>query len=71
MFFKRVERLHPLAFMFISCIRQAVAQELNDNRIYVLYPRKFCRRPTAEVGVLEQSRYSASIEHVLVHIWNV
>jgi len=60
-----------LTFTFITCIRQLVAQELDDNRVQVLYERKFCRRPTSKVGVLEKSRYSASIEHVLVYTRSV
>jgi len=49
-------RWETLAVTFISCTRQLVAEELVDNRIYVLYVRKFCRRPTSWVGVLVQSR---------------
>jgi len=35
-----------------------------------LHARKFCR-PASGVGVLEQSRYSTSIERVLVYIRSV
>jgi len=38
-----------LAFTFVSCIRQSVAQELDDNRTHVFYEHKFCRRPASEV----------------------
>jgi len=47
-----------------------LAQEMDDNRIGVLYARNFCK-PTSEVGVLEQSRCSASIERLLVYIRSV
>jgi len=49
----------------INCINLPVAQEL--EKMHVLYAPKFCR-PTSGVGVLEQSRYSASIERVLVYV---
>ena len=42
-----------LPFTFISCIRQLVAQESDDNRIHVLCARRFYK-PTLDVGVLEQ-----------------
>jgi len=47
-----------------------LAQGMDDNRIGVLYARNFCK-PTSEVGVLEQSRCSASIERLLVYIRSV
>jgi len=56
--------LRAFSLYVISCIRQPVAQEL--DKIHVLYARKFCR-PTSGV-VLKQSRYSASVERVLVYI---
>jgi len=50
----------------IICTRQsAVAQEL--DKIHVLHVSKFCR-PTSGVGILEQRRYSASIDCVSVYI---
>jgi len=59
-------RCDTLAFTFIRCIRHLVAQEL-DNRNHVSYARNFCRRPTSEVDIFEQNRYSASIERVGVY----
>ena len=53
-----------------SSIRQLVGKELDDNSIHVLHARESCR-PTSGVNVLEQRRYSASIELVLVYIKNV
>ena len=50
----------------INCIRQPVTKE--SNRIQVVHLRKF-GRPTLAVGVLEQSRYSTSIDRaVLLYI---
>jgi len=43
----------------------------DDNRIHVLHARTFCRKLASEIGVLEQSRYLTSIEHVLVCIRSV
>jgi len=63
---KRLGNTAPV-HTFISCMGQLVPQELDDKRIHVLDARKFCRS-TSEVGVLEQSRYSASIERMLVYI---
>ena len=57
-----------LTLTFISCIRQLVAQELDGNRINVIYARKFWRMPTSGVGVLWEGRYSACSERVLVRI---
>jgi len=51
--------------MFISYVRELIAQKLDDNRIDVLYAKVF-GRPTSEASVLEQIRYLASIERVLV-----
>jgi len=48
--YKRVERQ---AFTFISCMCHLVAQELDVNRIHVLYARKFCWMLTSKVGILE------------------
>jgi len=59
-----------LAFMFISYVRELIAQKLDDNRIDVLYAKVF-GRPTSEASVLEQIRYLASIERVLVWIRSV
>jgi len=52
--------LNPLRQQLHS---QPVTKQL--DKIQVLHVRKFCR-PTSGVGVLEQSRYSASIVRVLV-----
>jgi len=60
-------RSNTLSFTFVSCIRQLVVQE-TDNRINVLNAQNVCRRSAAQVGVLEQSCCSASIERVLVYI---
>jgi len=49
---------------------QLVPQELDDKRIHVLHARRLCKS-TSEIGVLEQSRCSASIERVLVYIRSV
>jgi len=61
--------LRDSSLYVISFIRQPVAQEL--NKIHILYVNKFCR-PTSGVSVLiKQSRYSASIERVLVYVKSV
>jgi len=60
-----------LPFTFISYVLQLAAHELVDNRIHILYARTFCRRLASEVGILEQSLYSASIELVLMYIRSV
>jgi len=69
--FKRLERIQELTPT--SSMRQFVAQELGDiNRIHVLSARKVCKRLTSDIVVLlEQSRYSASAERVLVFINSV
>jgi len=62
-------RIKTLAFTVINYIRELISQNLDDNGIHFLYPRKCCRRHTSEVIALEQSRCSPSIERVvLVHI---
>jgi len=50
-------RSETLAFTFIRCMRQLVAQELDHNKIHVLSARNFFRRRISKVGVLERSCY--------------
>jgi len=63
--------LRDSSLYVISCIRQPVVQELDDNRIQQIFcARKTCR-PTSGVDVLlqlKQSRYSASTELVFLYI---
>jgi len=60
--FERLQHLH----VYQLHIRQLVAQERDDARIHVLNAQNVCSRLALDVGVLRQSRYSASIERVLV-----
>jgi len=45
----------------------STSRSRSGQAIYVLYARKFCR-PISGVGVLARSRYSASIESIVVYI---
>jgi len=53
-----------------SCTRQPGRSKIRQDQRLSLHARKFCR-PASGLGVLDQSRYSASIERVLVYIRSV
>ena len=59
--------LRDSSVYIISCIRQPDVQELDKINVLVY----MFARPTSGVGVLDQSRYSASIERVLVYVRSV
>jgi len=61
-------RRETLAFTFSAVY---VNQALKSWTTSTYIVRNFCRRPTWEVGVLEQSCYLALIECVLVYIRSV
>jgi len=66
-FFKRVEGLQRLHYqLHTSNSRSRIRHDPRRS----LRAQTFCR-PTSGVGVLEQRRYSASIERVLMHIRSV
>ena len=66
-------RWKTLAFTFINCIRELIAQKSDDNGIHFLHARKLCRRPTSSEDIAsEQNLCWASIEcAVLVYIRSV
>jgi len=66
---KGLQRLHDQLHTSNSRSRRHDPRPRHDLRLS-LHAHKFCR-PTSGVGVLEQSRYSASIERVLVYIRSV
>jgi len=66
-FFKRVERLQRLHYQLHTS--NSHSRIKHDPRLS-LHADMVCR-PTLGVGVLEQSRYSASIERVLMYIRSV